>query len=88
MNEVWSCTVWDATPRREYGLTTIAGTRKPKLSSMSSGTGDFGGGTWSKKPPHSSYRTTSAVLSQAGLCVSASTTKPMNFSPSTGSCGG
>ena len=48
---------------------------------LSTSSGKRGGRTWSKKPPHSSYVTMSAVLRHWGLSVSALTTRPTRFCP-------
>jgi hypothetical protein len=57
---------------------TSTGTRKPRRPSTSpaiavaAGIGAVGGGTWSKKPPHSSKLITRTVLDQFGLVRTAS----------------
>ena len=65
-------------PRGIHGETTNVGTRNPRRPSWwpaawsAGGMGAAGGGTWSKKPPHSSYVITSTVCGQLGLVTTAS----------------
>src|SRR5436305_15079060 len=68
--DVWSYTSWSMPPRRANGENTNDGTRKPawlwSKSAVGASSGSCGGGTWSKKPPHSSYVTINAVFDHSG----------------------
>ena len=61
-----------------HGATSMAGTRTPMLPSVSpaaseaGGMGARGGGTWSKKPPHSSKLMNSTVSCHSGERTTAS----------------
>src|SRR3954464_11168965 len=68
-----AATSWERRERRRRhanGENTNDGTRKPawlwSKSNSGSSSGSCGGGTWSKKPPHSSYVTINAVFDHSG----------------------
>src|SRR5690242_12827453 len=62
--EVKSRVVWSTYPLRAYGLTRIAGTRKPYPKPST-----CGGRTWSYQPPQSSYESRNAELFQLELAI-------------------
>ena len=57
--------------RRQIGLASRRGTRKPRSECRRLTSGARWGGTCSKKPPHSSNVITSSVRGQSGLVVTA-----------------
>jgi hypothetical protein len=64
------------------------GTRAVPAPRSGFGSGPTGGGTWSKKPPHSSYVMTKTVRAQFGLDTTALYTLPRNAWPSRMSASG
>ncbi len=78
---MWSKVWWETKPLRANGEITTVGTRKPRRLVFLETSWACPGGTWSKKPPHSSYVITRTVLAQPGPLRTASYTSFMKTSP-------